>query len=253
MLNDKENRQNDEQATNFGLPQDYFQKSLANIVNKLAWLEEHKAYPLLSQLKDAKGFVVPANYFEKAEDKLENLAYPKLLDLKKNTSGFRVPNGYFEEAEVSELARVMNEKEKVLMGIPKSQPFITPNNYFEKSAEAVFAMASPKKRTRIISLFSVRTVMAAAAVLLITLGWWGYDRFINVNTAQDCGTIACIDRIDLLNTRVIENLETEDLYELVNSNKLEEKLNKPESRETKKKDSAINLNEEAIDDLLDGI
>jgi hypothetical protein len=64
MGKDFENNENNGGPNNFGLPEDYFKKSAGSIMNKIEWLEEHKAYPNLTGLKKESGFVVPALYFE---------------------------------------------------------------------------------------------------------------------------------------------------------------------------------------------
>lgn len=252
MLNENENTMNNGEANNFGLPEGYFQKSAQSIMNKLHWQDEHEDFKQLSQLKNKHIFAVPTRYFERKKQSLELLDYPTLLKLKNTGSGFQLPAHYFEDLEVALLSKGINEQELVMEGLPTEPGFITPKNYFEQNSASLHQQVSAQKNAKVISLFSARTVMAAA-VLLITLGWWGYNKFVDINVAEDCGTIACIDRVELLNTRVIENLETEDLYELVNSKDLEKKLNAPDQNHFKKTDSAADLNEEAMDDLLDGI
>ena len=254
MLNGTENNQNGEKSGNFGLPEDYFQKSAASLINRIEWLEEHQDYKILTSFKDKQPFYVPGGYFESLDKKIELITYPQLLLLKKIPHGFNAPMGYFNMAEVRELGQVIAEEEQFHIRVPKKNSFVTERGYFEANeAKLKKILASPKHKTKIVRLFSVRRLSAVAAVLIIALGFWFYNFYFNVANTTDCGTMACIDSVELLKARAIENLETDELYELVNSKKLEEHLNTKVIDKKQKRDSANALPEDAVDDLLDGI
>lgn len=254
-MNNNENRFTDGEPTNFGLPEGYFQNSAAKLMNRMEWLEEHKGYDRLSSLKGETGFVIPGLYFEKAECRTELMNYPGLSSVKKQKI-FSVPDGYFEEAEVKQLSTVLTDEEFVLSSVTKQKEFIIPSGYFEENEVVLKTLLTENKqtKTRVISLFATRRiVMAAAALLLVVTGTWMYRLYSESQEEKDCGTIACIDRMELLKTKTLENLETDELYELVNSKKLEENLHKGTINDKQKTDSSRDRNDEAMDDLMDGI
>lgn len=254
MLNETENNQNGQKSGNFGLPEDYFQKSAASLINRIEWLEENKDYKILTSFKDKQPFYVPAGYFESLDKKIELIPYSQLFLLKERPHGFNAPTGYFNMAEMRELGQVTAGEEQFHIRVPKKNPFITEPGYFEANeVKLKKILAAPKHKTKIVSLFSVRRLSVVAALLMLALGFWVYNFYFNVVNTKDCGTMACIDRDELLKTRAIENLETDELYELVNSKKLEEHLNTKVIDKKQKRDSANTLPEDTVDDLLDGI
>lgn len=254
MSNENENRHSNQKPTNFGLPEGYFQTSAAKLMNRLEWQEEHKEFKLLQELKDNTGFVVPKNYFNKREQKTELLDYPVLASLGK-PAGFSVPKDYFADAEVLELSKVFSGEESKPVFEIKQNGFKTEASYFQDNETRLKKLlAEEKNDVGIISLFSVKRIgLASAAMLLIALGFWMYGLYTNEVEDKDCGTIACIDRVDLLKAKTLENLETDELYELVNSKKLEENLKSKDTGKKQKEDSSVKSDDEAMDDLLDGI
>jgi hypothetical protein len=257
MSKDLENNNGDNSQENFGLPEDYFQRSAGSILNKIEWLEEHAQYPRLNALKDQpKGFIVPENYFQKSEVLLELLNYPGIA--KPKPGGFVVPENYFEEKQLTGPGKVLIESENelqaygILKAIPKHNAFAVDENYFAASGEKIIsALTNESKGGRVIKLFSAGTWYSAAAVLAITLGIWVYSQYFNVEQ-KDCGTLACVDRADLekAKTQALENIDDEELYKLVDSKKLEEKLEKRSGTSGKKNDS---LNDIDTEDVIDNI
>jgi hypothetical protein len=242
----------------FGLPGGYFQRSAGSILNKIEWQEEHKDFPMLLHYKDASGFAVPENYFDKKEQQLELIYLARLSAIRKHNP-FNVPENYFEELEVLLLSNALSDMEqelqsfKLLNAVPKQNSFETPAQYFQDNEERVKALLMPKKESRIIRLFSVKMAYVAAALLVVAFGFWAYTLYFRPVAARDCGTIACIDKVDLIKTKTLESLDNEELYELVNSKKLEEHLNtEPDKKnETIKTDSSSKS--DVVDDLPDGI
>lgn len=257
MSKDFENNNLNNDPNNFGLPEDYFQKSVGNIFSKIEWIEEHKQYAKLSELKKETGFVVPENYFEEQESKLELLAYPNLSKQNKS-SGFIVPENYFEEHETGLVSVTISEEEelfhtKTLKAIVKQNPFSVNETYFDTSAKKITAALS--KEARVIHLFGRKTMYsAAAAVMAIVLGLWIYNQYFKTVEAQDCGTLACVDKNDLVKAKNLENIDNEELYQLVDTKKLEqslEKKNNPEQKEKNETDSSSKniSNEEILDEI----
>lgn len=251
---ENENNQSNEQAGNFGLPEGYFQKSVGSIMNKIEWQEEHKVLPRLTQLKNENGFLVPEDYFSQKEQELELIDYPGLSKLK-NTNAFSVPANYFEELEGGNLASVLGDSEDFftkLNALEKQNSFHVPENYFEKSEMEIFEKVSTNekvntnKETKVISLFAKRARFAAAASFIVVMGAWLYNFYLVPVPPVDCGTIACLDKQDLVKSKSIESMEDDQLYDLVDPSTLEEKLDVKKTP-SKKNDSSVNvLLEEAL-------
>jgi hypothetical protein len=246
MGKDFENNDKNRKDGDFGLPEGYFEKSGRNILNKLEWLEEHKIYSQLSELKNsAPGFIVPEGYFDRAEHKLELIAYEKLAG-KNKENGFITPLNYLEELEITELSKVMKEEGNELRqfarlsSLEKKNAFGIPENYFESSAEKISSIASGKSsEAKVIRLSSNRFwYSAAAAVMGVVLGLWIYNQYFKVKATGDCGTLACVDKADLVKSKVMESMDDEDIYNMVDTKKLEENLKGNSSgNEKNKKDT----------------
>jgi hypothetical protein len=255
MSKDPENNNLNNEPNEFGLPGNYFERSAGSIINKIEWLDEHKEFPRLAELKNKQGFIVPANYFETCENKLELINYPTLLKQHKQT-GFEVPANYFEEAETLELSKVFDDTQelsgfKVLSSLKKENPFTIKENYFDQSQKQI--LEANTKTARVIGLFSARTLYsAAAAVAAIVIGIWIYSYYFAPVVTGDCGTLACVDKNDIVKSKSLENLDDDQLYEIVDTKKLEEKLEKKEDKK-EKKHADTSLNNISTDDLMDEI
>lgn len=237
MENRKPDSTNNEHGKQgFSTPSDYFATTSGNILNKLMWLEEHKAYPVLSASKGKTGFVVPDGYFEGVSVKTEMLPYQTLYEVHGKNSHFVFPDQYFEQ---------LPPATPVLYGIEKVNPFDVPAGYFQKSAERL------KPKGRIVSLFPRRIQYSIAAILVICLGIWTFQALSDrMNAEKDCGTLACVDKKDILESHDLQTADEDRLYEIVNVKALEEKLKEEKTPATLQHDSALfESAEEAMDDL----
>jgi hypothetical protein len=256
----KNNNDNDfnSEPNSFGLPDGYFDKSAQSILNKIEWLEEHKAYENLTKLKGVSGFITPENYFEKSEAQLELLDFPVLSGISK-ISPFTVPQNYFEDAEVKEMQKVMLDEENEIAGseilskLEKKNVFAVKENYFESGETKLKEELGTG--AKVISLFRAHVwYTSAAAVLVIAIGVWLYSNYFKP-VEKDCTSLACIDRSELLKQKNIENVDADELFEMVDAKKLEQTLDKKSSsaeasEDEGKKDS---LNGVDVDDLPDDI
>ena len=258
MDKNNENNHLNSEPNNFGLPQGYFQNSANSIIKKIEWVEEHKNFPALEKLKKQSGFIVPNDYFVTNENKLELIEFPKLSALNK-INAFKTPANYFNELEEKQFVHFFNENDLEILGeklstIPKQANFKVKENYFDSSAEKISnSLLNEKKGGKVIKLFSSKIYYAAAAILTITLGLWFYNHYFLVAETKDCGTLACVDKADLLKTKNLENLDNDQLYELVDTKKLEEKLENKTNNTIKNEDIDTSLNNVSVDDLLDEI
>src|SRR3954468_22203685 len=78
-----------------GLPEGYFDRSAARILDRLEWQEEHASFPALVKHRRTGVFACPYRYFERSEAAAEILIYKNLSSLK--TLPFTLPSNYFEE------------------------------------------------------------------------------------------------------------------------------------------------------------
>lgn len=258
MDKNNENNSFNSEPNNFGLPKGYFKNSANSIINKIEWVEEHKKFPVLSKLKRDSGFVIPQTYFSENETKLELLEFPKLFSLNK-INGFKTPANYFEELEEKQFAEFFTDNEnentfEKLKSIPKQNNFKVEDKYFVDFENKLRnTLLNEKKGSKVIKLFSPKIYYAAAAVLTITMGLWIYNQYFKVEELKDCGTLACVDKVDLVKIKNLENLDNDQLYELVDAKKLEEKLENKTTSKTNKKDVDTSLKNVSTEDLLDEI
>lgn len=258
MKDENEHNQFNERPDDFGLPGDYFKKSAGSIFNKIEWEEEHKAFVNLLHLKNKPGFIVPEHYFSKKERELELIHYPKLSSLR-NRHGFSVPENYFENVRLALPGIILENGEhelqsyEKLTSLKKQNSFGVDPAYFANNASDLKTLLEKNKQAKIISLFSRRLGYAVAALLIAALGIWTYNYYFIPVELKDCGTIACIDKQDLVKTKNLETMEDEDLYRLVDPSALEKKLNKVHNENTSKKDRDDSLNDISGEDLLDEI
>jgi len=200
------------EPSGFGLPGDYFQNAASSIQNKIEWEEEMKSYGNLLRLRNKKIFSVPDTYFSQNESKLELIIYPGLA------------------------------------GKPKDSGFGVPEDYFVQNAFRIKDILIPeKKQVKVRPLFKPGSVYALAAMLVIVLGVWIYSLSTKTQVA-DCQTLACIERGELLNTNQLENFENDDLYDIVNIEKLNKNLN-IEVKLTNTSDDTLKNEYDLIDEI----
>lgn len=227
----------------FGLPGGYFDKSKSSIQNKIEWQTEHEAYPTLLSLKYVSGFIVPDDYFATNESKLELLAYDRLSEISKQNS-YIAPIGYFESTNNAIISKIEQESELVempiLSSINKQLPFITKDDYFADTKTEILNKVGENKGGKIININRKPYWFAAAAVLTIAFSLWIYNAYFEQTEVidGDCNTLACIEKRELLKFK-LDNLDNDELYELVNSKKLEERLNKKEKTDSLKTSDSI--------------
>lgn len=252
-MEEYENNNQSNKPDKFGVPEGYFNKSAASIVNKIEWEEEHKTYPLLLKYRKSNGFSLPENYFSSSGSRLELLDYEKLLSIPRENR-FSVPEGYFELSELELLGTIgkVNVDEIVhskLSGIKQQNNFSTDETYFTANEEKLKTLLKKQQSTRVIDLFRKNFAYAAAAVVVITFGIWSYNVFLKEQQEFDCGTIACADRLDLVNGLNFESLDNDELYEMVDVKELEKKLKEEVAIAIPENDS--NNNNVSDEDLLD--
>lgn len=236
----------------FDLPEDYFKRSKAGILNKIEWTQEHEAYPLLSALNKEHGFVVPDNYFNASATKLELMDTPLLANTFKQNS-FDVPAEYFAQNKLHIISSLEVKDElsayPKLNTIEKVNPFITSENYFETSKQTTIGKNTNEGGAKIISMYRKPLWFAAAAVLTITIGLWLYDSFVKEQMMiDDCTTLACLEKKEVIKYK-LDNFDTEEIMDAaVDLDKLEKSLNKKESTDSLK---TTDSTDQALLDYID--
>lgn len=215
-MNDENTQQ---ESAGFDLPADYFGSSAEALQNRLQWLEEHREFPALRMAWRETGFQTPENYFEQLDNHLEVLPYQKLQARKRET-GFSCPEDYFETAAAHPIYTIV-------ANTAPSTGFEVPEDYLNIPVNVSDQAIAPK----IISLPLKIARYAAAAALLLSMGWWFYSKDAAPLLPKDCGGLACVDRKEIMTDKTIEFLEEEDLNVLVDPMALEKALTtKPISR-----------------------
>lgn len=224
MTKDHENNSGQQPRERFGVPEGYFGSSAERILRRLDWEDDHVFYPRLKALKSSACFAVPTDYFEKATVLNELVMFPHLRS-RKAEQPFGVPGDFFLNSEERFFERCANlsEETPILLSPEKKSGFTVDRDFFEKSRQRTVKNVMPERTARVIPLFRIRIMRAVAAVLFVSLGIWIYSSYADP-VSEDCGTIACVDRKDLLKSGSIDNLENEDLYDMVDVAELEMKL-----------------------------
>jgi hypothetical protein len=235
----------------FDLPEGYFRNSKAGILNKIEWMQEHEAFPVLKSLSRESGFTIPENYFDLSASKLELVDAPVLNSYPKQNV-FEVPQNYFEENK-TRIVSLIEERDELsayptLSSIERTNPFVTGENYFETSKNKILGKKN-EGGAKIISLFGKPLRYAAAAVLMISIGLWMYTSYFKTTEVlNECTTLACLEKREILKFKY-ENIDTDELIDAaVDLNKLEKNLNKTEKNDTTK---AADSTDEALLDLID--
>lgn len=221
-------------------------------------MQEHEAFPLLSKLDKASGFIVPENYFNENAFKLELLDAPTLNSFKKENA-FEIPVGYFVESK-TRLTTIVADDDlnayPTLSSINKTNPFVTSENYFEKSKKTILnktlhvgGNTNNSGGAKIISLFTKPVRYAAAAMLMISIGLWIYNSYFRTEIAtEECTTLACLEKKEIMKFKY-ENIDMDELNDAaVDLKKLEKNLNTIEKKDTTK---TADSTDEALLDLID--
>jgi hypothetical protein len=238
-------------SEDFGIPEGYFDRSAFSIMNRIEWEKEHAEFPVIRSLRKENIFAAPHEYFEKQPLKFELLPFENLRKVAK-LNCFEVPAGYFEESASVITGESQFKKYTFLSTVSRDIPFSVPGGYFETSSQKIKKTSLTERPAKVISIFGTRLAMAAAAALFIVTGMWMYQYYFTpAMVDQDCGTMACIDRTELLRNIDIENLDDDELLQLVNTKELERKLqSKEDPAGSKKKDTVDDIsNEELLDEI----
>lgn len=138
-------------AAPFSVPEGYFEKLSANVLNKIRVNEElEELSPTVLEISREKIYTVPTGYFENLSanvlnkirviEELEELS-PKLLEISQEKT-YTVPTGYFEtlsdrvigliNREEISVEEELQELSPLLATASKKSPYTIPGGYFDR-------------------------------------------------------------------------------------------------------------------------
>ena len=267
-INDKSNFPlGDNGKSAFGLPLDYFASFEDKLKKRIELEMELTEFLFLSSLKKENAFVAPENYFQSVQNSLEYQAeisgYPKLGSVKKQLFN-DWEESYKKQFETSLMLKVELADElfsyPTLYAIDKVNLFSTPASYFETFTERVKDKIYSKKPSNAFSIstvldliFGKKMAFAFGIVFILSLAFYFNQSSEKVIEFTDCKTLACLEKQEILNTKIILNFDEDELIDLVDVNSLNKQL---KLKEQKSDSSAVNedvLNNVSTDDLLDDL
>lgn len=247
MKFNEENKDPNKANHPFSLPGDYFGSFSQRMMHKIELAEEIKEFKILSSIDKQLPFVTPSGYFE---SKSELAQYPTLNALR-NKSVFEVPENYFEESLIVLKEKVMLAEETsaypTLVSISKVNAFEMPADYFETFSHKVRATIHEDKNesgaiAKVLHIvFSKKTAYAIAAMLVISLGMYVFNND-NGTVNNDCNTVACLDKSDIIKTNQLNGFDEESLIEAVNTEELQKNLNKSLEKSSTSAEEQVNEN-----------
>lgn len=240
----------------FSMPEGYFNAFSKKLNEKIELEEELKSFKILSSLKKESPFQTPEHYFETALSRTEYVQelvrFPVLSQISK-------PNRetedalYFENLHDHILYRIELENElkefKQLSQINKVSAYQIPVHYFDSLADQIKEKVHFKQNYVSISIwskilnhiFGAKLAYAFSALLIAGLFsiWSLSDKHSANSSNSDCHTLACLDRHELLNDKNLQSLSEENLFEMVDVEKLNQQITKHIKQNEKELNPAI--------------
>lgn len=226
----------------FGMPADYFTSFEKKLKEKMELVDELNAFPLLASLEKKNVFAFPTDYFVQAEQSLELITYPHLQGIAKPLAE-DLDEAYTKKLAASLSYRIGLADElksyQVLYAINKTAVFSVADGYFDTVAERVkariFSGNSTKQSVldRILDVvFGKRTAWAFGLALIIGLAIYFRPEQETIQADNDCKTLACLEKREILDNKAITSLDEDQLIDLVDVNSLGKQLNLEEKKDT---------------------
>lgn len=208
-----------------GTPDDYFESFSSRLFSKIKANDELKDFPMLLALEKSNPFAVPAGYFDAKEELLQ---YPLLNQLKQKN--FATPAAYFETLPAAVANKIALSEElqsyKALSAAGKESVFATPDNYFEEFRQSLKEAVNPVKvvplYARVVKQY--KFAVAAAVLLIITLSIVLLNQDKPVAPANECTSIACLSKKEIISSGVLQNLSEESIIEMIDVSALTDSL-----------------------------
>lgn len=229
---------NDKGKNPFGMPSDYFNSFEDKLKKRLEAENELVEFPLLSSISKTNTFSLPENYFSQSELALEHKT--ELADYKKlssiPTAKFKTIDTEYEQTLLTSIKYRVEVIEELkpyftLYAIDKTNPFTVNEDYFENIAdnvkEKIFSTKTQQSsvfETIIDFVFGKKMAYAFGLALMCVLGILYFNKTTTIST-NDCKTLACLEKNEIVNHNLINNFDDEQLFDLVNIKTLNTQLN----------------------------
>ena len=234
----------------FTMPPRYFDSLSDRIINKIEAAEEVSEFSILSILNKQSAFDVPANYFSKAENEIEyKTELSELGELSKIDKPVlnSLQAEYFDSLKVKVSRKVELQDElkeySTLYAMDKQLNFEVSVDYFDNVAnqikEKIHSTSQPKLSiiNRILFvLLKPKFSFAFGVVVIVGISSVIYfDQPSTVIDSGDCKTLACLEKREMLNEHTIREMDDDNLYEMVDVDKLDMQLGKDSAAVTNTK------------------
>lgn len=222
----------------FGLPMDYFSSFEDKLKKRLETEPELSEFPLLSKISKVNSFSTPDNYFSVSQNKLEHVveltSYVSLQSIKHHT--FNELDKDYAVALNKSLQYKIDLAEELksynfLYNLNKEKSFFVPDDYFENLSLRIKANIHEVKQTRVALIdkaldfiFGKRFALSFGFVVIVGFLVVFYKMSTSNVEPNDCQTLACLEKHEILNDKSINNLDEEQLMDLVDVNSLGEQL-----------------------------
>ncbi len=255
----------DENGKNpFGMPLDYFASFEDKLKKKMELENELSEFPLLSSIQKTNAFQTPVDYFTKSENALEHalelVSFQKLQSIK--TPDFAdLETDYIRELNVSLVAKIELADElksySTLYALDKVNSFAVSDNYFEdlhlRVKERIYSEKhlSVSVFEKILDfVFGKKIAFSFGLALVISLSIYFYQDSKNSLMTNNCQTLACLEKQEILNDKSVNNFDEDQLMDLVNVKSLDKQL-KAETSLTDTLQQEFILNNINTDQLLE--
>jgi len=224
----------------FSVPPLYFNSLENRIVSKIERMEELQEFTALASIEKTAGFVLPKNYFSETEFEIDYKAelatFPELNKISKPTLQPLSAN-YLDtlSKEIKVKIELQDELKEfpTLLSLDKPLRFELNTNYFDTLSDNIKAKIhrADAKSTTVwnqILLVLLKPKFGFALGMIVIVGISALFYFKN-NTSLpdgDCKTLACLEKREMLNEHTIREMDDDNLYEMVDVEKLDKQINK---------------------------
>lgn len=223
----------------FGLPSDYFASFEEKLRKRMEMESELSEFPALSSVKKANSFITPADYFSKSENAIEHAteltSYTKLEAVKKPVFA-DLEADYVNHLNTSLKYRIELADElksyNTLYNLDKVNSFSVTENYFEdltlriKDRIYVVKEIPVSILDRVLDvLFGKKLALSFGLAAIIVVSIYFYQSSNTIIDTNDCQTLACLERQEILNDQSVANFDEDQLMDLVDVKSLNKQLN----------------------------
>ncbi len=221
----------------FGLPSDYFASFEEKIKLKLELENELTEFPLLNSISKGPVFKVPLNYFTENYTAMECQAeltfYTKLQTIKKPVfNELEIEYAHSLNQSINQKIELANELKdyQTLYHLDKTNPFVVTEDYFEtvgmRMKDKIYS--SHDKSVSVFDIiaefiFNKKMAFAFTVIAIIGLSIYLYQSTKPIPISH-CETLACLEKLEIINHSSFSNLDDDQLIEMVNIKTLNKQL-----------------------------